>query len=83
MERKKQKDLGWILKEWPIRFDTVKDMPEAMEVSSTGNWIEHGDYEKLLNMAAKMIIVAFPSFHTIDLLKASILNQLKNDAKNG
>ena len=68
---------------WPTRFDTVKDMPEAMEVSSSGNWVEHDDYEKLLNMAAKMIIVAFPSFHTIDLLKTSILNQLKSEAQNG
>ena len=68
---------------WPIRFDTVKDMPGAMEVSSSGNWVENDDYEKLLNMAAKMIIVAFPSFHTVDLLKTSILNQLKHEAQNG
>lgn len=31
---------------WPIRFDTVKDMPEAMKATATGNWLEYAMQER-------------------------------------
>lgn len=70
---------------WPIRFDTVKDTPNAMEVSSSGNWIEHDDYEKLLELAADTIGLAGTMLPEVrpnrEALKTWLITRLERDAK--
>ena len=67
---------------WPIRFDTVKSMPGAMEVATLGQFVEYEDYDKLLNFVAKVFEERHNSPLDLYKLKASILLQLKREAKN-
>jgi len=64
---------------WPIRFDTVKDMPEAMKVSTYGQFVEYEDFERLLNYAARELTW---DDEKIDRLKSSILHRLSKEAEN-
>jgi len=64
---------------WPIRFDTVKDMPGAMEVARSGQFVEYEDFERLLNYAAREL--AWDD-EKIDRLKSSILHTLSKEEKN-
>jgi len=69
---------------WPIRFDTVKDMPGAMQVASSGQFVEFEDFEKLLHICAGMISTKAPFDTTHPQQVANyIIQQIKEDLKNG
>jgi len=67
---------------WPIRFDTVKDMPGAMEVSTYGQFVEYEDFQSILYFCAGYIS-ATPQFETThpENVAKWILNEYKESMK--